>query len=340
MTTRLSILPNWLGDLVMASPALRTWGRGTRHVAVGAPHLTRLVRDLGLVEDTLDYDRHGVEASWRRLPSLRARLRAIGAGEALVLGPSLRAAVLGALSGATERRGLGGEGRELFLTHVHRVRGGSRSEHLSRSWWHVAGGRGAPPGPRWQAGPRGRAGLDGLAREHSLLAQDYAVFAPGATYGATKRWPEEGFASVAAEVRTHHGWTPVFVGSAAPREVEACERLASRTGGLALAGRTDLETLVALLERARLFVGNDSGPMHVAGAVGSPTVGIFGSTSPTWTAPRGEQVRVVGPTPVGCTPCFRSTCPFDLECLRGITPDTVMAAIADLVADASSGGAV
>lgn len=338
MMTRLSILPNWLGDLVMATPALELWGRGHRHVAVGAPHLTRLVEDLRLVDATVDHDRRGPQGSWRSLPALRSRLLAIGADQALVLGPSLRAAVLATLSGASERSGLGGEGRELLLTRVHRVPGGARSEHLTRSWWHAAGGRGTPPRPRWEAGPRGRAGLESLRADHPALAGGYAIFAPGATYGPTKRWPEDAFGRVAREVRDRYGWTPVFVGSVQAREVDACTRLAISTEGLSLAGGTDLETLVALVQGARVFVGNDSGPMHVAGAVGIPTVGIFGSTSPTWTAPRGEQVRVVGPSPVGCTPCFRSTCPFDLECLREISPAMVCAAIADMIDDARQGG--
>lgn len=330
-TTHLSILPNWLGDLVMATPALLRWGERARHVVCGAPHLTGLVDDLGLADAVVVYDRHGDDRSWRRWPHVARRLRSHDPARVLVLGPSLRAAVLGALSGAPERRGLGGEGRELLLTHVHRVPGGKRSQHLACSWWEAACGRGTPPRPRWRAGPRGRTSLATLVARFPGLAGPYAVFATGAAYGPTKRWPEASFERVAHDVARAYGWTPVFVGSSSPAEVQASARLADATGGIALAGQTDLPTLVALLEAARLFVGNDSGPMHVAAATGIPTVGIFGSTSPTWTAPRGEQAVVVGPGPVDCSPCFRADCPFDLECLRELTPSVVLAAVEQLV---------
>lgn len=333
MATHLSILPNWLGDLVMATPALRRFGAGVRHVAVGAPAMCALVDDLGLADRTVAIDRRGPEGRWFRAGRLARRLRAHDPQCALVLGPSLRAAVWGALSGAPERRGVGGEGREVFLTDVTRVRGGTRSQHLTRTWWEAAGGQGPVPKPRWEPGEAGEAGWARLAASFDALGSGYAVFAPGATYGPTKRWPEAYFATVARAIAARHGWVPVFVGSAAAREVAAAERLAARCGGVALAGRTDLPTLVAVLARARLFVGNDSGPMHVAAAVGAPTVGIFGSTSPAWTAPRGDRALAVGPAPVDCSPCFRADCPFDLECLRELEPAPVLDAAERLLAD-------
>ena len=327
MTTHLSILPNWLGDLVMATPALRRFGAGVRHVVAGEPGLVELATDLGLCDDAVVIDRRGTDRSWRRWPSIARRLRAVDPARALVLGPSSRAAFWSVLSGAPERRGVGGEAREVFLTEVHRVPGGLRSRHLSQTWWEIAGGRGACPRPRWDGGPRARAGFDALAGEVDVLHRPYAVFAAGATYGPTKRWPEASFAEVARVVHDEWGWIPVLVGSGAEREVVTAERIAARSGGISLAGRTDLPTLVEVLRRARCFVGNDSGPMHVAAACGTPTVGVFGSTSPTWTAPRGEQAVAVGPAPVTCSPCFRSDCPYDLECLRNLEPATVLAAL-------------
>ena len=261
---------------------------------------------------------------------MAGRLRQLGAEDVLVLAPSLRGAVLAGLSGIPRRRGIGGEGREAVLTQVHRVPGGLRGQHLARTWFEAAGGKGEPSLPVWRPGPRGEAGLRALA---GILADTtgFAAYAPGATYGPTKQWPAGAFARLAVEVEARWGLRPVFVGGPAERVLTAS--LAARTGGLDLAGRTDLPTLVAVLARAALFVGNDSGPMHVAAAVGTPTVGVFGSTSPVWTAPRGPWVRVVGPAPVACSPCFRADCPFGLECLVDLHPGVVLGAVESIIGD-------
>jgi heptosyltransferase-2 len=334
MATRLSVLPNWLGDLVMATPALRRFGAGSEHVVVGPPALVDLVLDLGLADRGVHYDRRGADRGVRGLWRCARRLAGFGAESALVLGPSLRAAALPALAGIPERRGVGGEARELFLTDVHRVRGGLRSQHLSRTWWEVAGGSGPVPFPEWRAGPRARRGRDALSEQRPELTAPYAVFAAGATYGPTKRWPTDSFVETARRVRDSFGLLPIFVGSSDARERETAAASAERSGGIGLAGETDLPALVAVLADADLFVGNDSGPMHVAAAVGTPTVGIFGSTSPVWTAPRGPAARSVGPAPVDCSPCFLAACPFALECLRGLAPAAVLDAVDRLLGPA------
>jgi heptosyltransferase-2 len=101
-------------------------------------------------------------------------------------------------------------------------------------------------------------------------------------------------------------------------------------GILNLAGRTDLLALSALLQEAALFVGNDSGPAHLAAAVGTTTLTIFGSTNPDWTAPLGERARIVGPHPVPCTPCYRKLCPIGLPCLKELTVEKVWETVLEL----------
>jgi ADP-heptose:LPS heptosyltransferase len=75
--------------------------------------------------------------------------------------------------------------------------------------------------------------------------------------------------------------------------------------------------------------------MHLAAALGTPTIGIFGSTSPAWTSPRGGSARVVGPADVDCSPCFRKSCPFDRECLTAIAPESIADAVEELVGEAT-----
>jgi len=319
----LAILPNWLGDLVMVQPAVTALRQRGPVTGVVAPGLAALVEDCGLVDRVEIFDRRGRDRGLGGL--LRAGRRIRGAREAFVFGPSLRAAALSAATGVPRRIGLGGAGREIFLTEVRRPRFPKRSVHLVDEWGALVGGVGADLGRcKWTVGEQGARGLAELRRTDIALGGEFAVFAPSANYGITKEWPESSFAEVALRLRDEKGLTPVFIGSEVTAERERAASLAARTGGIDISGRTDLPTLAAVFASARLFIGNDSGPMHLAAAVATPTVGIFGSTAPAWTAPRGSSVKVVGPAPAACSPCFRKSCPFDRECLTGIGPDDVL----------------
>jgi heptosyltransferase-2 len=101
---------------------------------------------------------------------------------------------------------------------------------------------------------------------------------------------------------------------------------AASTGAWNLAGDTGLKRLTALLKLCRVVVANDSGPLHLAAAVGVAAIGIFGSTDPAATGPRGGMTRVIH-HPVPCSPCLRRICKGDFECMNSITPETVMGVI-------------
>jgi heptosyltransferase-2 len=107
-------------------------------------------------------------------------------------------------------------------------------------------------------------------------------------------------------------------------------------GVVDLVGRTDLREAAALLRAGEVFVGNDSGLMHLAAALGRPTVGLFGSSSPHWTAPRGPWVRVLAAAGFPCRPCFRKTCNQPRFCLDTIAAAEVVDA-ANALATAAAG---
>ncbi len=153
---------------------------------------------------------------------------------------------------------------------------------------------------------------------------------PSAAYGPAKRWPSENYAAVAREVarRMPEAVWLLFGGA---EDAPLCSELAKRAGGnvVNLAGKTSLRELMGMLALCRTLLTNDSGPMHVAAALGTPVVVPFGSTSPTLTAPglpgdpRHRLLQVATP----CAPCFRRDCPIDLRCMTGITVDRVIAAV-------------
>ena len=153
---------------------------------------------------------------------------------------------------------------------------------------------------------------------------------PAAAYGPAKRWPAENFAGAVREVSRRLG-NCVWFALGGIDDVRLCEEIAGLGGGnvLNLAGKTSLRELMALLRLCRVLLSNDSGPMHVAAALGTPVVVPFGSTAPELTGPglpndpRHSLLKSDAP----CSPCFRRACPIDLRCMTGISIPSVVEAV-------------
>jgi heptosyltransferase-2 len=154
---------------------------------------------------------------------------------------------------------------------------------------------------------------------------------PGAEYGPAKRWPVDRFAAaaVAIQKQTNCRWL-IFGGAgdlASAEKVTTEIRYAGGPDGvLNLAGKTSLRQLAAALKLCRLLLTNDTGPMHLAAAVGTPLIVPFGSTSPELTGPGFSPLVQIVRAPAPCAPCFRRECPIDLRCLNGIETAQVVEA--------------
>lgn len=220
--------------------------------------------------------------------------------------------------------------------------------HQMLDYLHLAGAIGADPKPLAPGIPVLPEEMAGAAHKFSLQPEHFEHLRPllglnpGAQYGPAKRWPVERFIAAAVEIerKTRCRWL-IFGGSA---DQEIAEEISRRIGQMLaetthfgtefvppvnLAGRTDLRDLCALFKLCRVVLTNDSGPMHLAAAVGTPVVVPFGSTSPELTGPGmpGEPRHKLLRVPVPCSPCFRRTCPIDLRCLTGIERDDVVQAV-------------
>ncbi|MBF0170374.1 MAG: hypothetical protein HQK87_04690, partial [Nitrospinae bacterium] len=173
---------------------------------------------------------------------------------------------------------------------------------------------------------------DRARADRSLPDGPFAVLNPN-TRWETKRWSEEGFAAVARLLMERHGLPSVVVG--APSERERGERIAALSRGTAtnLSGEGGFGLLAAILSRSEGLVTNDSGPMHLAVAVGAPVVALFGPTHAGRTGPYGPGHRIVS---VDCdrSPCYKRTCPKGLVCLDSVSPEQVADAWASLHAGA------
>lgn len=330
MTLRtLVVMPNWVGDCVMALPVLDALAAAERQVVTLAKrHLSPLLRLSPAVAETID--RGGDDAE------TIARLRDAQCHEAIVLPNSIRSAWLPYQAGIPWRWGYRGGGRAPLLRppvprpRDVRRRGGRPQVEDYRDLLDALSIAAPPHG--WV--PR-------LPREPALLAQGaerlqrarlagdgplVGLFA-GAEWGPSKRWPWRRFADLANQLRRQRpNVRQVIV--AGPKEVWTAVRIHEESGKIhpVIGPDLDLVGLAALLAHFDLLVTNDSGPMHLAAAFGVRCVALFGPTNPRRTAPAGEGHRVMY-TDRWCSPCFRRRCPLlHHRCLRDIGVEAVAAA--------------
>jgi len=201
----------------------------------------------------------------------------------------------------------------------------------------ATGAKEEPRLPRLRPDPRSseRVGLllSGLGlREGERLA----ALHPGALSSTAKQWLPDRWAAVADRIQTELGFRVLLVGSASELPLVGELTRLMRTRPVVLAGKTSVRELVALISRCSLFIGGDSGPLHVAGAVGVPSVSIYGPTDPLVTGPLGSPHRVLR-AGVPCSPCYDPMRPVacrrpKYECMLGVSADEVFEAVAEMMA--------
>jgi heptosyltransferase-2 len=211
----------------------------------------------------------------------------------------------------------------------------SPSAHHAHHYLHLVSALGAdsaPVPPRLHVSDAEVAAI----RARFALSDESPLFAlnAAAEYGPAKRWPVARFIEAAARLHSETRCRWVVLGGSGDRALAetVVSELRSRISPGAIvnvAGQTSLRDLCALLKGCALLLTNDTGPMHVAAALGTPVVVPFGSTSPELTGPVAGNCEqheiVVGEAP--CAPCFRRQCPVDFRCMDGIPVEAVVAAV-------------
>lgn len=324
----LVVMPNWVGDCTMAEPVVRALAASGRELVLLAkrPLLPLLALFPGVVETLArDGDEETVD-----------RLRQGAFDEAFVLPNSFRAAKLVRDAGIGRRWGYRSDFRRLLLApSVPRPRGRRPQVEDYRELLATAG---VPAPADWT--PRLALSQELLSRGHERLARarldadgtPIVGLFPGAEWGTSKRWPWRRFAELARTLRRRRPETRQVV-LAGPKEVWLAVRVYEESGKLhpVIGPDLDLAGFAAVLAHLDLVVTNDSGPMHLAAALGVPCVALFGPTDSRRTAPAGEG-HVVIDRRLWCAPCFRRRCPLLYHgCLRGISvAEVAEAAIAVL----------
>jgi lipopolysaccharide heptosyltransferase II len=326
MPSRLVIAPNWIGDSVMAIPFLRALKR-----RFPADRLTVLARR---GPGSIFRAESSANAVGNREGLVRdiAALRREKADEVWLLPNSFRSALMAFLAGIPVRIGYDTDRRGGLLTHA--VPPPPRTDHQLRDYDRLLRSRGIEPDfdvPRLplpeQAERRARETLERAGLASSRLA----LLAPGAaaTFGQTKRWPVERFGKLVDRLRDRGFDCACVIG---PGEGDLGARLSAAARGPVpvLGSELDPVELAALLSRAKVLIGNDSGPIHLAASVGTPIVAFFGPTDPGRTAPAGAPARILDRY-VFCSPCFLKECPYGHECMEEIRVEDAVRAVEELV---------
>jgi len=329
-------LPNWVGDVVMATPALRALRSAHPEAEItleGRPFLAGLVCGLASVDVFLADPGRGALARAREL-------RQRGFDWAVLLPDSTRAALGPFLARIPVRAGYAREPlRRALLTHAlpPPSEGGRRVPiSMIERYLRITRALGCP-----DAGSALELAVDAGARERALKRLAEAglapgertlVVTPGAAFGSSKLWPPESFAAAADAIARRHGLHAVL--APGPGEEAIARRIAEtmQERAIVLADPpTSLAELVALVAGAALQLGNDTGPRHVAVACGVPAVVVMGPTDPRHTAHLLERQRVLRED-VPCSPCHLKVCPIDHRCMTRVRPERVAAAAAELLA--------
>ena len=335
---------NWIGDAVMTLPALKALRKAypNSHMSLLVkPSVAAIFEKNPFIDEVILYEEKGITGKMKLVHTLRkARF-----SKAVLLQNAFDAALIAFLSGIPERIGYDRDGRGKLLTKRVPYDGDDMKSHhidyylsLLRATG-ISAGRAKP----WiflsleeRLAARGRL---------SALRRPILGINPGAAYGSAKRWLPARFAEVAAWFSRDTKGSVVIFGAGHEGDVaHEIERLITTEQRryeepyyrspetlLNLAGNTSLRELIALIAECDVFLSNDSGPMHIAYAAGTPLVALFGSTSPVLTGPVGEGNVVIRPD-IPCSPCFERTCRNDYrQCMHDILSEDVYLAVKEIL---------
>ncbi|MCW8132564.1 MAG: lipopolysaccharide heptosyltransferase II [Planctomycetota bacterium] len=331
---------NWLGDVVMSLPALRAVRQAypkARLSVMIKKELASFFDGAAWIDEVIPYGlRKGLKglADRRRIV---AEIRARTFDLAVLFPNSFDSALWPTLARVPRRAGFARDARGLMLTHktlptaeiveTHQVhyylfmlRKTLGIEGSSEAYAPDVHAPSAEKMRAWLAARRKRPG-------GRLIA-----LAVAAAYGPAKEWPADLYARLIDELAERHGAECVLVGAPNEKRKSAEVAAAAKHGALVAAGETGVGEAMALLSLCDGFAGNDSGSMHVAGALGLPTVGIYGSTRADRTGPLGGRTSILYKQ-IECSPCLKRTCKFGhYDCLKKIAPGDVVRALEGLKA--------
>jgi heptosyltransferase-2 len=325
-------VPNWVGDAVMAVPALRELRRvlpEAQITLVSRRGADDIFVDADFVDEILVYERAGLASIWKQMREWRRRKFDL----ALLFQNAFEAAVIAFLSGAPVRMGYDTERRGVLLTHPLPSPSWKNERHESFYYLHIVEElerllfgepRGETGEPRFDlqvSEDRKRAAFRKLYEHGAHIDAPLTVLCPGSINSRAKRWPAERYARLADRL-AESGADVVLIGSSGELDIsqEVCKH--AQRQPIVLTGKTTVAEATAIISIADVLISNDTGPAHIGAALHTPTLVIFGPTNPLTTYPHSTSAEIIRRAP-DCAPCMLRDCPIDHRCMTAITPEDV-----------------
>jgi heptosyltransferase-2 len=338
---------NWVGDAVMTVPALRQLRSlfPKAHITLATRSWARgLFSGAEFLDDLQVHDGSGLRSVVQQVREWRKRDFDL----AVLFPNSLETALVASLARVPLRIGYATDGRQALLTHPLELPEWRDSKHevfyylkiIAELEWRITHEQtflNAQPDGSLEVSVGCKSAARDFLRGQGVMvgnARPLVALCPGSINSRAKRWPAERYAALADRLIDDLGAEVLLIGSDAETEVSLEVGGRMRNQPCVLTGQTDLAQLVAILSLVDLLVTNDTGPAHIAPALGRPTLVIFGPTNPLTTrpfSPYGEIVR----QPPDCAPCMLRDCPIDHRCMTAITPDQVFERARTLLESAS-----
>ena len=335
---------NWIGDAVMTTPAVRTIRENFPESEITIlvhPWVSDVFRYSPRVDRLFLYEKKGVHRGPKGMLRLAAELREEQFDCAILLQNAFEAALIAKVAGIPVRGGYSTDARGLLLTHGVRREPELIGRHQVHYYQSMLLGMGLKPAANilelFIPGYQIEAARMMLEERTGVAAGAVPLigFNPGAAFGPAKRWPPEKFAQLAGLIGRESEARILIFGGAADSGTAA--EIIDRAGNMAdrlidLTGTTSLIEAMALIGECDVFVSNDSGLMHVAAALHTPLVALFGSTDHIATGPFSDNATVVR-KPLSCSPCRKTHCPEKhFRCMKLITAADVQAAVVKAMA--------
>lgn len=332
MKNILVVSVNWMGDVIFSTPvfkALREQYPDARLCCMAAPRVEAVLKCCPYIDDVIIYDENGAHKwLWGKL-LLIFQMRAFHFDIAFLLHRSWTRAFMVYLAGARER--VGYDLKDLGRLLTHKVELPDGDVHRADYYLRVIESWGIPVRDRMSrlvVPEHERERIRIFLALKGIRDSDFLILVHAGGNWDLKRWPMELFAAFIERVSREMKAKVILTGGKEDVVLSQEIRERSHVDPVVLTGKTHLENLFALMERADVVVSSDSGPLHAASSVGTATVAIFGPTSPAITGPRGTGPSIVLQKEVGCnaSACYNLECR-DNKCMKAVTVDEVVATV-------------
>lgn len=325
-------IPNWVGDAVMAVPALRELRRVIPEASISLvlrPGAADIFIEADFVDELLVYQRSGLASAWNQARQWRRRNFDL----AILFQNAFEAAAIAWLARVPVRIGYDTDRRRSFLTHPLSLPEWKDERHESFYYLNVVAElehmlygtssiKNIQPHFGLDVSENRKQEARGLLDEYGARTDSpLVVLCPGSINSRAKRWPAERYAALADRLIAS-GANVALIGSPAESDVsqEVCKHAQHQP--IVLTGKTTIAEATAIISIADVLITNDTGPAHIGAALNTPTLVIFGPTNPLTTYPFSPNAEIIRHPP-DCAPCMLRDCPIDHRCMTAITPDEV-----------------